>query len=222
MDKPANTQSDVPQSPPPIPSLPLYLLAGGKSSRFGSDKARALLHGQPLLCRIADALRPIADPVRVIAGTDRRYADLGLVTIADRRPGLGPLAGLETALLHMREHHGPGWVILCSCDLLDVRPRWIRDLLAARCPHTRAVLFADPIPQPLPALYHTDLVPIVQDHLETDRRGMRSFIRALVASAEHVSTPSDWPSRLQANRPEELAEYAAASASAADAPRKAL
>lgn len=95
--------------------LPLYILAGGRSSRFGSDKARAELGGRPLVRRIADALAPVADPVRVVAGPPGGYADLGFVTIADRRPDLRPLAGLEMALLDRQQLCGTGWLILCSC-----------------------------------------------------------------------------------------------------------
>ena len=36
----------------PTDFLGTFILAGGRSSRFGSDKARAVVHGQPLLMRL--------------------------------------------------------------------------------------------------------------------------------------------------------------------------
>lgn len=72
--------------------VPVYILAGGRSSRFGSDKARAALHGRPMIVRIAELLRPVAESMIVVAEQSDKYADLGLLTIADAIPGQGPLA----------------------------------------------------------------------------------------------------------------------------------
>ena len=98
--------------------MPVYILAGGRSSRFGSDKARALLDGEPLVARLARQIEPVARRVTVVAEAADTYADLGLRTIADRRPGLGPLAGLEAALLDATNppKSTADWLILLSCD----------------------------------------------------------------------------------------------------------
>src|ERR1044072_1639209 len=101
--------------------LPLYILAGGRSSRFGSDKARGLLPGATLIRRGAAALGAAARATRrvAVAAAAATYEDLGLITIADLTPGLGPLGGLHTALSNAAAHapHDPsGWIILASCD----------------------------------------------------------------------------------------------------------
>ncbi|HEY9840887.1 MAG TPA: NTP transferase domain-containing protein, partial [Candidatus Obscuribacterales bacterium] len=64
-------------------ALPVYLLAGGRNSRFGSDKARALLGGSPLILQVARLLHPYAADLKVVATTAGAYADLGLETLAD-------------------------------------------------------------------------------------------------------------------------------------------
>lgn len=70
------------------------VLAGGRSSRFGSDKAEALLEGQSLLDHALRALVPHVDAV-VVAG--RTMA--GQPPIADwPAPDLGPLGGIAGAL----------------------------------------------------------------------------------------------------------------------------
>ncbi len=87
------------------------VLAGGQSSRFGSDKALALLDGRPLIDHVIAALAPQAEAL-VICGRD--YP--GYIGIADLpAPGLGPLGGLCAAL----HHAAATWhdAVLCApCD----------------------------------------------------------------------------------------------------------
>jgi molybdopterin-guanine dinucleotide biosynthesis protein A len=78
-----------------------YILAGGKSRRFGSDKALAMVEGRPLIARLADRVRPHVARVTVVAERVDKYAHLGLRTIGDVVAGLGPLGGLRTALEDM-------------------------------------------------------------------------------------------------------------------------
>ncbi|MDQ3331429.1 MAG: molybdenum cofactor guanylyltransferase, partial [Planctomycetota bacterium] len=137
-----------------------YVLAGGKSSRFGSDKARAILDGVPLIVRVAVTVAEKCRPVIAVADVVGKYDDLGLLTIADRRPGLGPLTGLETALAHRLAQHGPGWLLLVSCDLAAVKAEWIDTILRQlppdeRNPASAAVAFRSAFWQPFPAAFHT-------------------------------------------------------------------
>lgn len=76
----------------------LDILPGGKSSRFGSDEAWALMDGLPLIVRGAQRLQPGVAQTSVVAAAAGHYADWGLRTIADLSPGSGPLAGLQAAL----------------------------------------------------------------------------------------------------------------------------
>lgn len=88
------------------------ILCGGRSSRFGTDKALVDFGGQPLAAGIVGALREVgADPVAAIGGS--AGYQLGLPTIPDRFPGEGPLGGLATALLWAKR----GSVLVTPCDL---------------------------------------------------------------------------------------------------------
>lgn len=70
------------------------VLAGGRSTRFGSDKALALLDGQRLLDRAAAALAPHCDRVVVVGRIDARHE-----CVPDRpQPDCGPLGGIAGAL----------------------------------------------------------------------------------------------------------------------------
>jgi molybdopterin-guanine dinucleotide biosynthesis protein A len=99
------------------------VLAGGKSTRFGSDKAEALLEGRALLAHAIDALRPHCDAL-VIVG--RRHAEHEKV---EDWPGsdMGPLAAIAGALHHAGAH-GFDQVLSAPVDCVSL-PSDVRALL---------------------------------------------------------------------------------------------
>jgi molybdopterin-guanine dinucleotide biosynthesis protein A len=104
------------------------LIAGGHARRFGSDKAAALLHGKPLINHVADAMRAQVEALVVVG---RSWP--GLSALADRPAGaMGPLAGLNAALLHAREAGFDG-VLTAGCDTLPI-PSDMAALLAGAEP----------------------------------------------------------------------------------------
>ena len=84
------------------------VLAGGRSSRFGSDKAAALLEGRRLLDHAATNIAPFVERV-VTVGGDEGVPDLPA-------PGLGPLGGIAGAL-SFAEREGFGSVLTIACDM---------------------------------------------------------------------------------------------------------
>jgi molybdenum cofactor guanylyltransferase len=100
------------------------VLAGGRSRRFGSDKACATLGGRSLL---AHALRRAAPQVGAlaIAGGDAAHAEAGVAVIADMQAGTGPLAGVLAGLEHA-ERGGFAYAATFPCDT----PFFPRDVVA--------------------------------------------------------------------------------------------
>ncbi len=91
------------------------ILAGGSSSRFGSDKAAQIVNGKALLDHVAAALGPHVATL-VVAG--RTWP--GLEAIEDRpHSSLGPLGGLCGALRYARDQGFDG-VVSAGCDALPV------------------------------------------------------------------------------------------------------
>ncbi len=87
------------------------ILAGGRSSRFGSDKALASLDGRMLIDRVADAIAPQVDALIVVG-----RAHVALTSVPDRpAPDLGPLGGIAGAL-HHAALHGFSHVLTIPCD----------------------------------------------------------------------------------------------------------
>ncbi|MDF8332103.1 molybdenum cofactor guanylyltransferase [Novosphingobium cyanobacteriorum] len=91
------------------------VLAGGQSTRFGSDKALAELGGRTLLARAVEILQAQCDAV-VVVGRD----DAPAPTLADwPRPGMGPLGGIAAAL-HHAALTGCEAVLTCSVDSIGL------------------------------------------------------------------------------------------------------
>lgn len=90
------------------------MLAGGLSTRMGTDKAQLRLHptGPMLIEQVYAALATVASDIFLIAN-DQRLAALGLRTVADCYPGAGPLGGIYTALRHATHEH----CIVVACDM---------------------------------------------------------------------------------------------------------
>ena len=92
------------------------IMAGGKSRRMGQDKAWIGLEGRPIIARVIDVLREVADEVLIVAN-DPRFAELGLPVVPDRFPEGGALGGIATGLgaaTHDR-------VLVAACDMPFLR-----------------------------------------------------------------------------------------------------
>jgi len=183
-------------------ALPAYILAGGASRRFGSDKARVRVDAVPLIVRLTRRVEPHVSRVRVVATHTDEYADLNLVTVGDLVPHRGPLGGLYTALCDAARHE---WLLLLSCDLTEFRCEWLQALAAARTSEARIVAFQSEQWQPFPGLYHRDLTVIVQEMLGRDELSMRTLFQTVRAVSAPL--PADWPTVPQANTPDELDRY---------------
>lgn len=158
---------------PPLP-CPAYVLAGGQSRRFGSDKGRVSIQSQPLIVRLREQLETCGHPTYVVADRVERYAALGIECLIDAVPNAGPLAGLVTALEHCQRTHGDSWLLLLSCDLVSWHRKWSDELLAAtnnaQAQATgQAIAYRSDRVQPLPALYHATALDIARQQLDGGR-----------------------------------------------------
>lgn len=105
------------------------VLAGGQSSRFGSDKAVALLEGRALIEHVVATLSREVDDL-IVCG--RAYP--GLKDVPDRpHPAMGPLGGINAALRYAADN-GFAVVLTAPCDTPRIDPSLFATLLAAPLP----------------------------------------------------------------------------------------
>lgn len=161
------------------------VLAGGRSTRFGSDKALAELGGRTLLAHAVDLLAGWCDHV-VVVGRESAPAP----TLPDwPRAGMGPLGGVAAALHHAHDR-GYAAVLTCGVD-------------SPGLPETLPALLA-PAPafvagQPVIGLWPASAVAVIERILTgTGRHSMFAFAEAvgaravdLAAEPANINTPGD-------------------------------
>ena len=88
--------------PPAAEKTTGVILAGGASSRFGSNKALALLRGRPIISHVAAVLEKTFHSHLLVTNSPETYQFLGWQMTTDIHPGQGPLAGIHSALQAIR------------------------------------------------------------------------------------------------------------------------
>ncbi|MFB5266793.1 molybdenum cofactor guanylyltransferase [Paenibacillus enshidis] len=166
------------------------VLAGGKSSRMGTDKSRLELEGMTVLERIAEKLSKASCRV-VVAGREGEVL-AGMEAVSDQYPGRGPLAGLHAGL----KASGTEWNIVCACDMplvnaetllalrAEAAKRWDEgSLLTAGGQNWDAVIpVIDDRRQPLLAAYHRRVLPGLEERLQTGRLRMQDWLDTINAA----------------------------------------
>lgn len=155
------------------------VLAGGQSTRFGSDKALAELGGRTLLARAFDTLSGFCELV-VIAGRDTGPGHL----IPDwPRPGMGPLAGIAAGL-HLARDDGYDSVLTMGVDSLGL-PDNLLELLSPAPAYLES--------QPVVGHWPVGTVDAIETILHGDgKHSMLAFAGAIGATAVKISaTPAN-------------------------------
>ncbi|CAM3988875.1 Molybdenum cofactor guanylyltransferase [Novosphingobium lubricantis] len=161
------------------------VLAGGRSTRFGSDKALAELGGRTLLARAVEALEGMCAAV-VVVGRETAPAP----TLPDwPRAGMGPLGGIAAALHHASDA-GYDLVLTCSVDSVG-----LDDSLIAQFGSAPAFCADQPVIGLWPAAASATVDAILAG---SGRHSMRAFADAIGARAvrldrapANINTPAD-------------------------------
>jgi molybdopterin-guanine dinucleotide biosynthesis protein A len=147
-----------------------FVLAGGQSSRMGSDKALILFRGQPLIQIALGIFAQAQIPAR-IAGA-RSDLDRFAEVVPDTVPSSGPLGGIQAALAAS----SADWNIFLPVDM----PLIPASLLA--CLLTKARLSGAPITaarlngrlEPFPVVLHRSALPAIENRLSAGKRTCRA------------------------------------------------
>jgi molybdopterin-guanine dinucleotide biosynthesis protein A len=168
-----------------------YVMAGGASTRFGFDKARAELNGQTMLARMCRLVKEATGSVSVVAPFGR-YAESGERVVDDRWTGEGPLGGIITALIDAQaRNHQHVWCLIVGCDMPFLTREWLTYLNDRALESSAAVV----APQsslglePLCAYWHTRATGKLQYAFED---GVRKVTDAMKRVSMRIVDENEW------------------------------
>jgi len=160
-----------------MPDVSAFVLAGGRSSRMGTDKAFLQVEGRTLLGRTLDLLCALTLEVRIVGPADK-FALYGPV-IEDVYPGRGPLAGIHAALSASTTELN----LILAVDLPFVTESLLR-FIVEQARAADAVVTVPRIAggyQPLCAVYRRAFAPLAQAALEAGRNKIDVLFAATTA-----------------------------------------
>jgi molybdenum cofactor guanylyltransferase len=180
-----------------------FVLVGGRSSRMGRDKARLKVDSRFLVEVVASTVARVTGGVTLV-GNPQDFSDLPYECLADLRPGLGPLAGLETVLQSGRADFN----VVAGCDMPGIQSADLARLLAV-CRQTQSLctLARDGggREHPLCAVYRSACLPFVRAALDARRLRLLDLVKDLGALEVPIDSVLS-----NLNTPEELAAWQAA------------
>ncbi|HEY4391437.1 MAG TPA: molybdenum cofactor guanylyltransferase [Paenibacillus sp.] len=164
------------------------IIAGGRSSRMGTNKALLTLNGMSVIERMTLELNPVSQQILIAGGQHDDYNHLGLEVVADQYPDMGPLAGLHAGLSATISE----WNLVVACDMPFVH-RGVFEAIAERAARVEEenafieqegriqaiIVQAGGRIQPLLAAYSRDVLPGLQLALESGRLRMSEWVTSL-------------------------------------------
>jgi molybdopterin-guanine dinucleotide biosynthesis protein A len=189
--------------------LTVVIQAGGESRRMGQDKALVPFLGQPLVQRVLDRIRPLADEVIVTTNRQAELQFLKLPLATDLLPGRGALGGLYTAL----SAAGNSLVAVVACDMPFVSASLLaaaRDMLSD-FPYDAVIPNLEGGSEPFHAVYRrSNCLPLIEAALQAGKWRVNSWfdqanLRFLTREEVQVYDPQGI-AFLNLNTPEEVTQ----------------
>lgn len=162
------------------------ILAGGRSTRMGRDKALLQFQGKPFIQHVADTLRSVFNEVIIVSDHGERYAFLDLPIFDDRFKSCGPLGGIHSALIHVKTVA----VFVLSCDLPLVGREIIQRVLDSSMDCGIVVVSCEGRIQPLCGYYHRSCLGSLKEHLAHGQFRVLTFLEdenAFIISVDELT-----------------------------------
>ncbi|MDB9823282.1 molybdenum cofactor guanylyltransferase [Deltaproteobacteria bacterium] len=180
------------------------ILAGGKSLRFGSNKALVEINGAPLIERVTHVLSSVFNRLILITNSPQEYSSLQLPIYEDIIKGLGPIGGIYTGLEAINDEKG----FFVACDMPFINEDLIRYIAGVGYDFDVVVPKIDWRIEPLHALYSKSCLPIIKGLIASDiHQIIRSFQSLHVRYVDEAEIKSHDPlmkSFMNINRQDEL------------------
>ncbi len=147
------------------------VLAGGKSSRMGTDKGLMLLNGKPMVAYVLEQLKPCVDHIIIVANKEE-YKQFGYPVVPDLVDAVGPVGGIYTGLSASQTELN----FFVSCDTPFVNSAAILQIIhhAQGTPICIATLEGQL--QPLFGVYNKVCIPLFKESIQQEKFKLQSLV----------------------------------------------
>ncbi|MDO8720667.1 MAG: molybdenum cofactor guanylyltransferase [Syntrophales bacterium] len=141
------------------------ILAGGRNTRIGTNKAFLEINGARLIDRTITIFQGIFEDIIVVTNSPLSYLDQNVTIVTDILENKGALGGLYTGLFFASSQR----TFVCACDMPFLDGHFIRYMIEHCADYDVVVPYSGDGLQPLHAIYGKKCLPAMLNHLERDR-----------------------------------------------------
>lgn len=181
------------------------IIAGGKSSRMGTDKSFVEIGGKPVIEHLIQRVTNLGQAeTLLITNRPDEYAHLNLPMVGDVLPDKGSLGGIYTAIYYSQNPY----TLTLACDMPFVSADLLKYMLSLRDGFDVVVPRVDQYPQGLHAVYGKTCLDPIRQRLDADRLKVMGFYESV--HVRYIDEPEYQPfdpkglSFFNVNTPEEL------------------
>lgn len=156
-----------------IPNLSVGVLAGGKSTRMGQNKALLQIESKRFIDRICEELSGFSE-VLISAASKGTYEDMGLPVVYDVHLEIGPMEGIYQILSNAKEDY----VFVCAADMPFIKKELVSYMAEfISSDYDCYCLVDEDHIHPLCAIYSKAMLPIIQAQIETGNYRLLNVLR---------------------------------------------
>ena len=151
------------------------ILAGGKSTRMGQEKAFMQWKGKSFIKHIIDAALPVCDAV-ILSGNQSKLQKFGFTVVKDLREGEGPVTALTGCFRQVKTDVA----LVLSCDVPQIRTADLEQLIKNHQPENDVTLYSYQGRQmPLVAVYNRSCFPNFEEAFFSQKRKLFDVLSKL-------------------------------------------
>ncbi|MBD2567153.1 molybdenum cofactor guanylyltransferase [Anabaena lutea] len=189
-------------------NLTAIVLAGGKSSRMGEDKALISIQGIPLLPRVCNVAKSCTDTIYIVTPWPERYQHLSLprCEFIQENPSdtQGPLVGFAQGLEKVKTE----WVLLLACDLPNLRVEvlqdWVKRLDTVEEENIAYLVKNTKGWEPLCGFYRSRCLPLLLNFINQGGRSFQKWLKQYPVKVLPLSEPDIL---FNCNTPEDVQQF---------------
>ena len=178
----------------PNPPIATLILAGGKSSRMGTDKALVNYQGKPMLQRVYQVAAACTEQIYVLTPWIERYQNIlpsDCQYLIESQPGKGPVNGLSEGF----EQISADWILLLACDLpllnVEIIQSWINKLPQIPTSTLALVPQRSDIWEPMCGFYRQEVKTELDTFLKKGKRSFQELLSGIEVEALNIDENAD-------------------------------